>query len=41
MTSDDITVQVLIEIRDAVRETNNRVDETNKRVDRPTRRSTS
>ncbi len=30
---DDITVKVLIEIRDGIRETNRRVDETNRRVD--------
>jgi hypothetical protein len=33
MESDDLTVRVLVEIRDEIRETNRRIDETNRRVD--------
>lgn len=38
MGSDDVTLKVLIDIRDAVRATNERVDQTNARVDRLTDR---
>ncbi len=34
MESDDLTIRVLIEIRDEIRSTNQRVDRTNERVDR-------
>lgn len=34
MESDDLTIRVLIEIRDEIRSTNERVDQTNVRVDR-------
>jgi len=33
MESDDLTIRVLIEIRDEIRSTNQRVDRTNERVD--------
>ncbi|MBA3540262.1 MAG: hypothetical protein H0T79_11600 [Deltaproteobacteria bacterium] len=33
MTSDDLTLRVLIEIRDEIRSTNARVDQTNARLD--------
>jgi chromosome segregation ATPase len=33
MTNDDITVQILIDIRDEIRTTNKKVDQTNVRVD--------
>lgn len=33
MTSDDLTVRILMEIRDAVHTTNERVDQTNARLD--------
>ena len=34
MESDDLTIRVLIEIRDEIRSTNQRIDQTNVRVDR-------